>query len=424
MEMLSLDYAKTMDKEDNLRKFRDRFYLKDNEIYMDGNSLGLLSKDSEESVLRVLDEWKDLGINGWGGAKVPWFFFAENLAKLQAPIMGAKEEELIIHSSSTVNLHCVLNTFYKPTKERFKIMIDNLNFPSDRYAVESFLKSRGLNPQENLVVVESLDGNNLDEDLIISKMSEEISLILLPGVLYRSGQLLDMERLTKEAHSRGIIIGFDCCHSAGSVPHKLNLWDVDFAFWCNYKHFNNGPGGTASLYINEKHLENGPGMAGWFGYNKNKQFDLAQEFVPESTAGAWQIGTPHLLSMAPLEGSLKIFNEAGMDNIREKSLKLTDYLIMLIENQLASYGFTVGTPRDKAKRGGHVALQHRDAVKINEVLKKKGVLPDFRYPDVIRLAPVALYTSFQEVWKVVDIIKTIMENGEYKEYSSERGTIA
>lgn len=424
MENLSLEFAKSLDNEDNLRKYRNRFYLKENEIYMDGNSLGLLSKDAEESLLRVMGEWKNLGINGWGGAEVPWFYFAENLAKLQAPLLGAKDNELIIHSSSTINLHAILNTFYKPSKDKYKIMIDNLNFPTDRYAVESHLKSRGIEPCDCLLVIESMDGNNLDEDYIISQMSDETALILLPGVLYRSGQLLDMEKLTAAAHKKGIIIGFDCCHSAGSVPHKLHRWDVDFAFWCNYKHFNNGPGGTASIYINEKHLNKGPGMAGWFGYEKNKQFDLAQEFIPENTAGAWQVGTPHLLSMAPLEGSLNLFNEAGIENIREKSLKLTSYLMMLIENVLYLYDFKIGTPKEENRRGGHVALQHADAVKINEVLKEKGVLPDFRYPDVIRLAPVALYTSFEEVWKVVDIIKEIMISGEYKKFCSERGTIA
>lgn len=424
MEKLTLDYAKALDSEDNLRKYRERFYLNENEIYMDGNSLGLLSKDAEESLLRVLNEWKTLGINGWGNASVPWFFFAENLSKLQAPLMGAKAEELIVHSSSTVNLHCLLTTFYKPTKEKNKIMIDNLNFPTDRYAVESHLKSRGLKFEENLVVIESINGETLDEDIIIEKMAEDVALILLPGVLYRSGQLLDMEKLTAAAHERGIIIGFDCCHSAGSVPHHFDKWDVDFAFWCNYKHFNNGPGGTASIFINDKHLSRGPGMAGWFGYNKTKQFDLAQNFIPENTAGAWQIGTPHLFSMAPLEGSLKLFNEAGIENIRAKSLKLTDYLMMLIENVLFPYGFKVGTPREEGRRGGHVALQHQEAIKINEVLKANGVIPDFRYPDVIRLAPVALYTSFEDVWNVVEIIKKSMISGEYKKYSSERGTIA
>jgi kynureninase len=200
MGKLTLDYAKTLDKEDNLRKYRERFYLNENEIYMDGNSLGLLSKDAEESILRVLNEWKVLGINGWGNGLVPWFYFAENLAKLQAPLMGAKAEEVIIHSSSTVNLHCMLSTFFRPTKEKNKIMIDNLNFPTDRYAVESHLKSRGLDAEKNLVVIESSDDKTLDEDFIISKMADDVALILLPGVLYRSGQLLDMAKLTAAAH--------------------------------------------------------------------------------------------------------------------------------------------------------------------------------------------------------------------------------
>lgn len=208
------------------------------------------------------------------------------------------------------------------------------------------------------------------------------------------------------------------------MQHLLDEWQVDFAFWCNYKYFSNGPGGTASIYINEKHLSRGPELAGWFGYSKSKQFDMTQEFIHDNTAGAWQVGTPHLLSMAPLEGSLKLFTEAGMDNIRTKSLALTNYLIQLIDNHLASYGFTIGTPREETRRGGHIALEHKDAIPINEALKAKGVIPDFRYPNVIRLAPIALYTSFEEVWKVVEIIKTIMETKEYQSFSSDRGTIA
>ena len=411
---LTINYAKHLDSKDNLSKYRDRFYLNENEIYMDGNSLGLLSKDAEESLLRVLEEWKTLGINGWGNPKAPWFYFSESLAALQAPLMGAKSEELIIHSSTTLNLHCLLGTFFKPAKKRNKIMIDILNFPSDRYAIESHMKLRGFDPNVNLIVIESKDGRTLDESYIISKMTDEVSLILLPSVLYRSGQLLDIKILTEEAHKKNIIIGFDCCHSAGSMLHKLSEWNVDFAFWCNYKYFCNGPGGTASIYINEKHLSKGPELAGWFGYSKSKQFDMTQEFVHENTAGAWQVGTPHLLSMAPLEGSLKLFYEAGIDNIRKKSLALTNYLIMLIDNILTSYGFTIGTPREDSRRGGHIALEHDDAIPINEALKA----------NVIRLAPIALYTSFKDVWNVVDIIKTIMENKDYLKYSSDRGTIA
>jgi len=424
MEKLTLEFARKMDSEDTLRGLRDRFYLKDDEIYMDGNSLGLLSKDAEACLLRVLDEWKSYGINGWEKPAKPWFYYAEEMGKMQAPLFGAKPEEIIVHSSNTVNLHNMLATFFNPVPGKDKIMIDELNFPSDRYAVESHLKMRGLDPEEKLVVVNSPDGRMLDEDNIISLMADNVAFILLPGVLYRSGQLLDMEKLTKAAHEKGIMIGFDCCHSAGSVQHEFDKWDVDFAFWCNYKYLNNGPGGTASIYINEKHFKNGPGMAGWQGFVKKKMFDMVQEFEPEHTAGAWQIGTPHMLSMAPLEGSLKLFNEAGMGNLRAKSLKLTDYMMMLIDNVLTPYGFGVGTPREPEKRGGHVALEHDDAIRINAALKSNGVVPDFRYPNVIRLAPVAMYNSFEDVWNVVNILKNIMDTKEYEKYSSKRGDVA
>ncbi len=424
MEKLTLEFARKMDSEDTLRGFRDRFYLKDDEIYMDGNSLGLLSKDAEACLLRVLDEWKNYGINGWEKPAKPWFYYAEELGKLQAPLFGAKPEEIIVHSSNTVNLHNMLATFFNPVAGKDKIMIDELNFPSDRYAVESHLKMRGLDPAEKLVVIESPDGRMLDEDNIISLMEDDIAFILLPGVLYRSGQLLDMEKLTKAAHEKNIMIGFDCCHSAGSVQHEFDKWDVDFAFWCNYKYLNNGPGGTASIYINEKHFKKGPGMAGWMGFAKNRMFDMVQEFEPENSAGAWQIGTPHMLSMAPLEGSLKLFHEAGMEKLREKSLKLTDYMMMLIDSVLAPYGFGAGTPREAAKRGGHVALEHDDAIRINAALKSNGVVPDFRFPNVIRLAPVAMYNSFEDVWNVVNILKNIMDTKEYEKYSSKRGDVA
>jgi kynureninase len=424
MEKLTVEFARKMDAEDSLRGFRERFYLKDDEIYMDGNSLGLLSKDAEACLLRVLDEWKNYGINGWEKPAKPWFYYAEEMGRMQAPLFGAKPEEIIVHSSNTVNLHNMLATFFNPVEGKDKIMIDELNFPSDRYAVESHLKMRGLDPAEKLVVVKSPDGRMLDEDSIISLMADDIAFVLLPGVLYRSGQLLDMQKLTKAAHEKNIMIGFDCCHSAGSVQHEFDKWDVDFAFWCNYKYFNNGPGGTASVYINERHFGKGPGMAGWQGFVKKKMFDMVQEFEPEDTAGAWQIGTPHMLSMAPLEGSLKLFHEAGMGNLRDKSIKLTEYMMMLIDNVLAPYGFGVGTPREAARRGGHVALEHDDAIRINAALKNNGVIPDFRYPNVIRLAPIALYNSFEDVWNVVNILKNIMDTKEYEKYSSKRGDVA
>lgn len=422
--VLGEDFALKMDREDPLAAFRERFYLQEDKIYMDGNSLGLMSKDAEESLNRVIDEWKTLGIDGWSRAEVPWFYFSKELAGLMAPLVGAEEDELTIHSSTTVNIHTTIATFYKPTPEKNKILMDSLTFPSDRYAIESQLKLKGFDPGEYLVVIDSENGRTYEEKDIVARMTDDVALVFLPSVLYRSGQLLDMEYLTEEAHKRGILIGFDCCHSAGAVPHELSKWGVDFAVWCNYKYLNVGPGGPATIYINKKHFGLEPGMAGWHGYVQEKQFDLYNEFESACNAGGWQIGTPHMLSTAPLEGSLKIYREAGIHKLREKSLNLTGYMMYLVDEELSRFGFTIGNPREEQRRGGHVALEHEDAVRINAALKDLGVVPDFRRPNVIRLAPVPLYTSYHDVWNVIQIIKKIMEEKIYETYENRRGLIA
>ena len=295
------------------------------------------------------------------------------------------------------------------------------------YAVESHLILHGLDPAKHMVVVKSRDGRTIEEGDIAEAMTDEVALAVLPSVLYRSGQLLDMQYLTKEAHKRGILIGFDCCHSVGAVPHSFSEWGVDFAFWCNYKYLNSGPGATAGLYINSRHFDKAPGLWGWWGYDKAKQFDMAPDFRPAPDAGAWQIGTVHLFSTAPLYGSMNIFDEAGIHNIREKSLNQTGYLMFLIDSLVSRepYNFRVGTPREPRRRGGHVALEHdTEAVRINAALKKRGVIPDFRFPNVIRLAPIALYTSYHEIWQVVQHIKEIMDTREYQNFPRERGTVS
>ncbi len=413
-----------MDEADELKSFKERFYLLEDAIYMDGNSLGLMSVDAEESLLRVVNEWKTLGINGWMGGDTPWFYYPEMLAGRLADLIGAEKDEVMVHSSTTVNLHLLLATFYRPEGKRTKILMDNLTFPSDRYAVESFMKTKGYSPGDHLVIFESADGKTLDEKALANAISEEVALVLLPSVLYRSGQLLDMEYLTNKAHEKGVLIGFDCAHSIGAVPHKFKEYGLDFAFWCNYKYVNNGPGGTGGFYINRRHFGREVGLAGWYGVEKEKQFDLENEFHQNHSAGGWQIGTSHMLSMAPLEGSLKLYEEAGALRLREKSLKLTSYMMFLIDELLAPYGFAVGTPAEEERRGGHVALEHEEAVRINEALKERGVVPDFRPPNIIRLAPVPLYTSYHDVWKVISAVKEIYEKGEYKNYDKKRGTVA
>ena len=416
-------FAEQLDQQDELRKYKEEFYTRSDVLYMDGNSLGLLSKRAEKSLLTLLESWKEFGIDGWVRGEHPWFYFSEKLGNLCASLVGAKPEEVIMTGSTTSNLHQLLATFYKPTKGRTKILADELNFPSDLYAIKSQISLRGLDPSEHLILVKSLDGHTLIEDNLIEMMRDDVAVIVLPSILYRSGQMLDLEKLTKAAHERGIIIGFDLCHSIGSIPHSLHDLGVDFAFWCNYKHLNGGPGAVAGLYVHEKHFGKTPGLLGWFGSDKTKQFDLSIEMTPSSTVGAYQLGTPHVLSLAPLYGSLELFNEVGIQKVREKSLKLTNYMMSLIDDELGQYGFSYGNPKDES-RGGHIYLVHEEAARICKALKHEGVIPDFRAPNGIRLAPVALYSSFLDVWETVQRLKTIMHEGKYKKFENERDVIA
>jgi kynureninase len=401
------DYAHKLDQEDPLARFRQRFYIPGNTIYMDGNSLGLLSKDAENSTLKRLSEWKTQAIKGWLQHEHPWFYLAEELGAKCAKLVGAQPEEVVATGTTTINIHALAHTFYQPFGKRTKILADELNFPSDIYALNSLIRLRGLNPQENLILTPSKDGRTLDENKIIELMTEEVALVFLPSVLYRSGQLLDIHRLTEEAHKCSIPIGFDCSHSVGIVPHDFDEWQTDFALWCSYKYLNGGPGATAFLYINKKHFQLEPALPGWFGYQKDKQFNMALNFEHAQNAGGWQISSPAILSSAPLEGALSIILEAGIQQIREKSVKMTSYLIYLVDELLSKppYDYSVGTPREPQRRGGHVAIEHSKADTIIQELIRKGIVPDYRPPNIIRTAPASLYTEYHEIWQMIDTLK-------------------
>ena len=416
------NFALLLDSQDPLSKFRDRFYIPENNtIYLDGNSLGLSSKDAELNILRVIDEWKKMGIRGWFEPKKPWFHFGERLGAMIAPLVGAKPEEVVATGTTTINLHSLVSTFYHPIGKKTKILANELEFPTDIYALKSQILLKGLDPIDHLVRVPSEDGRNINEDTIVESMTDEIALILLSSALYRSGQLLDIPYLTQEAHKRDIPIGWDCCHSVGALPHFFHDWDVDFAFWCSYKYLNSGPGSTAFLYINKKHFQKLPGLTGWFGNVKERQFEMSHDFEHAKSAGGWQMSSSNIFCSAPIEGSLKIFLEAGIDNIRKKSLKMTSYLIYLIDEILSKspYNFKLGTPRDPEKRTGHVALEHdENAFEINELLMKQNIVTDFRYPNVIRIAPIALYNRYHEVWQTIQTIKDIIDQNKLEEYKN------
>jgi kynureninase len=427
LQFTSEAHARALDERDALARFRERFYRQPGVIYLDGNSLGLLSKDAEEAVLKTLAEWKNLGINGWLKADPPWFFLGEQLGELSAPLFGAEPDEVIVTGTTTVNLHNLVATFYQPSGRRRKIIATDLDFPSDVYALRSQIKLRNGDPDGDLLLVPSRDGREVSEDDLIAAMSDEVALVLLPSVFYRSGQLLDMARLTAAAHEHNIPIGFDCAHSAGVIPHQFDAWDVDFAFWCNYKYLNAGPGSVGSLYVNRKHFGKLPGLSGWWGYQKERQFDMLHTWEGAAGAGAWQISTIPVLSSAPLIGSLRIIGEAGIEKLRETSLAQTDYLMQLIERSGLTgqdYGYQIGTPREPARRGGHVAVEHEHGPQIARALKARNVIPDFRPPNIVRLAPIPLYTSYHELWQVVQHLREIISSGDYRKLDAGREMVA
>ncbi len=407
----SIEYAKKMDSDDPLSSFREQFFIPNGSTYLNGNSLGLLSKDAASSLLRVLDEWKQLGVQGWTNEENPWFFQAEKLGEKIAPLVGAKPEEVVATGTTTVNLHSLVSTFYQPNEERTKILADELNFPTDIYALQSQVKLKNLDPAKYLKLIKSDDGKTLDEAKIKRSITKDIALVILPSVLFRSGQLLDIEGITKNAHSKGVLIGWDCSHSVGVVPHKFDKWDVDFAFWCSYKYLNAGPGASAFIYVNEKHFDKEAALTGWFGYVKEKQFEMNLQFEQAKSAGGWQISSPSILGSAALEGSLDLILRAGIENIRDKSLKLTSYLLYLVDNLIAEepYSFIIGTPRMPNQRGGHIALHHEDAKSIHEELLEYNIIHDFRPPNVLRFTPVALHTTFEEIWTLVNVLKEIID---------------
>ncbi|UAL51607.1 MULTISPECIES: kynureninase [Metabacillus] len=421
---MDLKKAAALDEKDELAHFRNEFYLKKDVIYLDGNSLGLPSKRAEAALISMLDAWKEYGIDGWTQGEKPWYTLSETLGEQSAFLIGAKSDEVVVTGSTTVNLHQLAASFFHPEKKRTKILADDLNFPSDIYALQSQLSLRGLDPNVHLVKAKSRDGHTLEEDDIIACMTNEIALVVLPTVLYRSGQLLNIEKLTKAARDRGILIGFDGCHSVGAVPHEFHKWGVDFAYWCNYKYLNGGPGASAGLFVHEKHLGKMPGLSGWFGSNKESQFDMDHSFTPAASAGAYQIGTPHIFSTAPLSASLQLFKEATLSAIRKKSLNMTRIMMDLIDSELSGFAFRIINPAEDDRRGGHVALQHPEAARICKALKQAGVIPDYRSPNIIRLAPVALYTSYEELWKTIQFLKDIMREKRYEQYENKREVIA
>ena len=412
--------ARELDARDELAGFREHFDVAD-ELYMDGNSLGPISDAAEASLERAIEQWRELGIRGWTAAEPPWFWYGERLGDELAPLLGARENEVVVGNSTTVNIHTLVGTFLDALDAETPpgILANELDFPTDHYAMQSQLRQRGFDPDRRIHLVESRDGRTIETDDVIDAMdAHDVGIVFMPSVLYRSGQLFDVETITRAAHERGILAGFDLAHSVGVVPHELSEIGVDFAVWCSYKYLNAGPGAVAGLYVNERHFGTEPALAGWWGHEKETQFELNLAFTPESHAGAWQIGTVPVLSAAPLFGAVELTREAGIDAIREKSLSLTGFLIDLVDERLAEHGCAVATPREPSRRGGHVAIEHAQAEQLSEALRDRGAIVDFRPPNVIRVCPAPLYVSHEDVHAFVELLEHLLETGAHEEYAT------
>lgn len=419
----TLAFAKGLDDKDELKHFREKFFIPQHNgkdcIYLTGNSLGLQAKTTSNYVQRELDDWAKLGVEGHFQANNPWMPYHEIFQKQLAEIVGCKENEVVVMNQLTVNLHLLMVTFYRPTRQRYKIICEAKAFPSDQYAFETQAAFHGFDPADAVIEVSPREGEYTlrTEDILsaIEQHGNSVALILFGGVNYYTGQVFDMEKITEAAHAVGAYAGFDLAHAAGNVELYLHDWNVDFACWCSYKYLNSGPGGVAGAYIHEKQAANKelPRFAGWWGHNKENRFKMEKGFNPIPTAEGWQLSNAPVLSMAVHKASLDIFEEAGIDQLHEKRKLLSGYLHFVlndINTRQQKKVLEVITPANEKERGCQVSiLMLKNGKLIFNELTKLGVFADWREPNVIRVAPVPLYNSFEDVWRFGNIIETIFK---------------
>lgn len=410
--------AARLDKEDPLAGFRDRFHLPPHgdgvKIYLCGNSLGLAPKDAERMLVEELEDWRRLGVEGHFHARRPWMPYHEQFAAPLARLVGAEPDEVVCMNTLTVNLHLLMASFYRPTDERCRLIIERPAFPSDRYAAESQVRFHGYDPAEALVELAPRDGESWirDEDIrdCLDEYGDSTALVLLPGVQYYSGQLFDIAGISAQARRYGCAVGWDLAHAAGNVPLALHEWGPDFAAWCSYKYLNGGPGAVAGCFVHQRHGSRFdlPRFAGWWGHDKDTRFRMGPHFVPMSGAEGWQLSNPPIFSMTPLIASLALFDEAAMTRLRAKSLRLTDYLDYLLQVELSDE-VEIFTPAEPERRGCQLSLSLRAGRErgraVFDQITADGVIADWREPDVIRIAPVPLYNSFDDVWQFVRLLK-------------------
>jgi kynureninase len=413
-----LNHARSEDERDPLRHFRERFAMPTTAagepvVYFTGNSLGLMPLTVRDHVEQELADWERFAVEGHMRARNPWLPYHEFLTEKLAAVVGAKPIETVAMNSLTVNVHLLMVSFYRPTAERNKIIIEKGAFPSDRYAVVSQIKFHGFDPAQSLIEVAPREGETTlrTEDIIeqIEKAGPSVALVLIGGVNYYTGQAFDMGAITAAAHRVGAVAGFDLAHAAGNLDLRLHDWDVDFAAWCSYKYLNAGPGAVAGAFVHERHAEADlPRFAGWWGHDKETRFLMGPDFKPLAGAEGWQISNPPILQMAALRASLAEFDEAGMDRLRTKSRRLTAYLETLVQD-IADERITIITPSDPEARGAQLSIRVRAADKaLFEKITAAGVVADWREPDVIRVAPAPLYNSFEDVFHFATVLRDVL----------------
>ena len=415
----SLDYAKQLDREDPLLFLRKEFHIPRDKhgkewLYFTGNSLGLQPKITKKYISQELEDWANFGVEGHFEAKNPWLSYHELLTDAMAKIVGAKPIEVVVMNTLTTNLHLLMVSFYQPTKTKYKIIIESDAFPSDRYAVQSQLSFHGFDPEEALIEWKPKEGKELLEleDLksILDSQGDEVALLLVGGVNYYTGQYLDLKKIAELGHAKDCMVGIDLAHGAGNIQPNLHESSVDFAAWCTYKYLNSGPGSLSGLFVHEKHAQRKdlPRFAGWWNHNKETRFNMRQPFDVMDGAEGWQLSNPPILSMAAIKASLDIFDKVGMEALLKKSNKLTGFFEYLIK-QIATDTIKIITPANPNERGCQLSLQVKNADKnLHKKLTENNIITDWREPDVIRCAPVPMYTSFEDVFYMVKTLESLL----------------
>jgi kynureninase len=417
----SRSFAHQLDEQDVLKDFRQWFHFPTNPqgedlLYFCGNSLGLQPRTAKQALDAELEDWAKFGVEGHFHGKNPWFHYHKFLTQNSAEIVGAKEHEVVVMNQLTVNLHLLMVSFYKPTPQKYKILMEAGAFPSDMYAIESQVKFHGYDYDEAVIELQPREGEHTlrHQDIIdaIENHKNELALVFFSGVQYYTGQLFNIQEITAKAHGVGAIAGFDLAHAAGNAFLKLHEWNVDFAAWCSYKYLNSGPGNVSGIFIHEKHGldEKTPRFAGWWGHKEDQRFLMKRGFIPEPGAAGWQMSNAPVFGMAVHKASLEIFHKAGMKKLREKSKNLTaylEYVLDYVQNHHSDISFEIITPKNPEERGAQLSILVKENGKaLFDHITHKGVIADWREPNVIRLAPTPLYNRFEDVFALGEILKS------------------